>query len=162
MPADEGGADHAKTLARLRDLLAKTKTFRECATRLKKPQTTLFRLAVRHELPHRRRRMLATTRDEMVRRIEHGVESYAAIARFLKLAKSTVSRAARRLREGRLDADEDLAFAPRRVAPYECSGCLRTVVYRPCVICRAGGETRPTSAGRSSSEVLDDGRAGRV
>ncbi len=80
----------------------------------------------------RRRPVLAKQADEIERLGSR--HTNREIARRLSIGKSTVQR----ILAGRgAPATPPGIKEPETVAPYECPGCERRVVYLPCVICAA-------------------------
>jgi hypothetical protein len=118
-----------QTALALREALARGATFQSAGEMLARPPRTLYDLAQRLELPHRRRALDAAKEDRLTELLDSG-ESERAIAAKLEIGKGTIYRRkeARRKRLGQ----------PKTVRPYRCQGpCGQMVIYVPCQICVA-------------------------
>lgn len=131
---DAESADSASraraTIARLREVLARGATLKQAGREVPElggSQWRAYRLAVKHNLPRRRRSL---PRDK-VRLIEKELRrarlTLNALARLAKVSPMTVWRK-KIARDGP---------GPRPSRPYWCRGCGKRVNLRPCQICRA-------------------------
>lgn len=149
--------DYEATLARLRTLLAKTgslklstptaiprrATLHEAARDLQVPKSTLHDMAVRHNIPRRRRAMSTVKNRKLEQALAEGKYTLSKISRLLKLSKSTVSVRCRAKLERELAGEGESVLRPRQVKqPWRCPvhGLISTDI---CIACAARGiETR--------------------
>jgi len=118
-----------KLVAHLRELLAEGATLAEAARLTGLDRSRVYRLAVRHDLPRRRRAMADSKRRALIALLSDGRLSLGRIARRLGVSKSTVSLYAnRKLRQ------EDFAHRRLRVARL-CPDCRGRVFLWPCLAC---------------------------
>jgi hypothetical protein len=143
--------DYQATLARLRQLLSKTgsrelsrptaiprrATLHEAAAELGLPKSTLHDMAVRHNVPRRRRAMSAVKNRTLEQALKHGEYTLSKISRLLQLSKSTVSVRCRRMIDN--DPRARITFRPRQVkTAWRCPehGLINT---DQCIACAALG-----------------------
>lgn len=120
--------DATRIVARLRELLARGQTLREAGQRLDQAPVRLHRLAVRYDLPRRRRQTVTPNQERQIAARLARAESVRVIARLVGVGKGTVHR--------RKQTRAERSGQPRRVAAYKCDGCGYRVNLQPCQICR--------------------------
>ena len=112
-------------LQRLRAQLARQATFRQASQRLKKPLTTLYRLAERHGLPHRRRGISAEAQSLIIRLARQGLPRREIARRALGVADSTAVASRLRQLRGKL---------PLRCSPWRCPGGGELMLVSICIL----------------------------
>lgn len=140
------GQSHQQVLARLRELIAKGKSLRQCSHELRMPRSTLHeRLGAGEARKLRGGRRIKhenlspEERRTLQRHLKRAKDTLTKIAAIVGCHKSTVSRRASK----QLEADPGLEFRTRRTrVEKRCPihGKLRTW---PCVACAALGARKP-------------------
>jgi len=137
--ADDGDAqqDDPDQPDLLRLAIRESDTLEEAAGRLGISTSHIQRLCAKFGIERAGvgpgRRLTPAARQRILRAIDRG-ESRRTISKTLGVAKSTVSREARRAFEATdKEPTADSPFRPCRV--YRCLGCGQRVNVRPCVIC---------------------------
>lgn len=121
----------------LRKAIRESQTLEEAAGRLGISVSHIQRLCAKYGIERAGvgtgKRLTPAHRQRIIRAIDRG-ESRRTISKTLGVAKSTVSREARRAFEA--TDQEPTADSPfRDCKPYRCCGCGQKVAVRPCVIC---------------------------
>jgi DNA-binding transcriptional MerR regulator len=139
-----GRPDYARTLTRLRALIAAGHSLRQCATALATPRSTLHALLAAGEVARlrparlRHERLRPEQRRTLQRHLRRDTMTLSQIARLSQVHKSTVSRYRRKTLQAVADAAADEGFRPQRVARAQrCPSCHRLVNVLPCVACAA-------------------------
>lgn len=129
--------DAAKDLVRLRAVLARGATLQKAGQKVGRSAYAAYRLAVKHDLPRRRRSLPPEKTSKIQRELarENSRQTLTRIAELAGCSVATVWRHANRLPKG----------APRSVRKYRCSGCRYDVTLSPCQICAARASAVPKS-----------------
>jgi transcription initiation factor TFIIIB Brf1 subunit/transcription initiation factor TFIIB len=123
----------ARTLARLRSLLAKGKTLDQAGRTIRRSKSTVHRLAVRHRIARRRRRELPKQKDAAIRR--RLAESRHTLRRIAELVRGVSYKSVWRRYQHMIDAGQE--FRPKGIrAPRRCPRHGLVRVW-PCVACAA-------------------------
>lgn len=139
----------ARTLARLRSLLARGKTLEQAGRQIKRSKSAVHRLAVRHRFGRRRRDLPPKTDAEIRRRLRAARHTLRRIAELSRVSFGSVSRRSRQM------TDRGSTFRPKGIrVPRRCPRHGLIKIW-PCVACVA-----EAAAGKRSAPQMPPQSAG--